>query len=72
MFKHFGTGCISNGSIKKCAFCKYWYDLTNKHIEPKNTLAGLWFYDVDAREQCLKWGIKKSSISLCDKFECKL
>ena len=72
MFKASATGCVHNNSSKKCAFCRYWYDPTNEHIEPKNPLAGLWFYDTCAKEQCLKYGIKKNSISYCDKFESKL
>lgn len=32
-------------TIKKCAFCKYWYDPTNSAISPRSPKINLWEYD---------------------------
>lgn len=41
-------------SIKKCAFCKYWYDPTNSAIAPKTPQHNLWQYDDTAKMKCLQ------------------
>ncbi|MDY4078247.1 MAG: hypothetical protein SOY42_05610 [Clostridium sp.] len=32
---------IKNSSSKKCALCKYWYDVTNSVIKPKSLQIGV-------------------------------
>ena len=61
-----------NTSIRRCAFCRHWYDPANKHIEPRPGCRGSWTYDGDAREQCLLNHFSKLASSYCQKFECKL
>ena len=37
-----GTATLGNPSMKKCAFCKYWYDPTCEMIAPST--AGRWYF----------------------------
>lgn len=66
-----GTAAVGNPSIKKCAFCKYWYDPACEMITPST--AGRWKYKMGVKRTCrLKKNVEvKSSIS-CSSFECKL
>lgn len=66
-----GTATLGNPSMKKCAFCKYWYDPTCEMIAPST--AGRWKYKMGGKRPCrLKKNVEmKSSIS-CSNFECKL
>ena len=44
--------------IKKCAFCKNWYDPTNSAIAPKAPNIGLWeIKDTNQKCMCLKKNI---------------
>lgn len=61
-----------NTSIKKCAFCKNWYDPTNSAIRPKFTNVGLWEYDKSQKAKCLIDNMEHPSFSFCRKFECKV
>lgn len=57
--------------MKRCAFCKHWYDPTNSAIVPKKNK--LWEYDSDARSICRKRNSMKTKANYtCNKFECKL
>ena len=58
--------------IKKCAFCKHWYDPKNESILPKAPAIGLWEYDEKAKRKCLTNGLDMSSRASCGKYECKL
>ena len=63
---------ITNKSFKKCAFCKFWYDPTNLAISPKSPKVGLWEYNRDISNICLKKNMKFKAINFCDKYECKI
>ena len=53
-------------NIKKCAFCKNWYDPTNSAIAPKAPSIGLWeIKDVNEKRMCLKKNIEMSGIAFC-------
>lgn len=58
--------------MKKCAFCKHWYDPTNSAINPKVPNIGIWQYDGDVRKKCLLKNIDQKGGAFCSKFEIKL
>ena len=58
--------------IKKCAFCKYWYDLTNSAISPHAPRINLWEYDEKSKKKCLKKNYDMCAAAFCTKYECKL
>ena len=45
-----GTATLGNPSMKKCAFCKYWYDPTCEMIAPST--AGRWKYKMGVKRPC--------------------
>ncbi|MCR4833320.1 MAG: hypothetical protein K5900_07070 [Butyrivibrio sp.] len=59
-------------TIKKCAFCKYWYDPTNSAIVPKSPHINLWQYDDNCKNKCLLKNYDMRSNAFCNKYECKL
>ena len=61
----------NKASIRRCAFCKYWYDPANSAITPKGGY-GRWEINQDMKKKCRMWNIEKKSWSVCKKFECKL
>ena len=61
-----------NTSIKKCAFCKYWYDPTNSAIKPKDPRAGFWEFDERAKKMCLTRNIEMTAYENCHKYEGKI
>ena len=60
--------------IKKCAFCKYWYDPTNSAIEPKSPAIGLWqIKDINQMCMCMKKNIKTQANAFCGRdFDSKI
>lgn len=60
--------------IKKCAFCKYWYDPANSAITPKAPNIGLWeIKDINQKNLCLKKNIPMSANAFCSNdYEGKL
>lgn len=58
--------------VKRCAFCKYWYDPTNQHINPKSPKINLWEYENNARCKCLKRNNERRANELCPSYECKV
>lgn len=60
-----------NSSIKRCAFCKNWYDPTNSAINPK---AGryMWEYESSAKNKCREKNLITNAGQGCAKFELKL
>lgn len=60
--------------MKKCAYCKYWYDPTNSAIAPKAPAINLWeIKDINQKAMCLKRNIKMSASAFCNcDFESKL
>ena len=59
-------------TIKKCAFCKYWYDPTNSAIKPRSPKINLWEYDDKAKCMCLKKNFEMHSSAFCGDYELKL
>lgn len=55
-----------------CAFCRYWYDVTNQHIKPKNAARNMWEYDPQAKCKCMKTNLDKYGYTTCPKYECKV
>ena len=60
--------------IKKCAFCKNWYDPTNSAIAPKAPIIGLWaIKDVNQKCMCLVKNIPMPANGFCNRdFESKI
>lgn len=60
--------------IKKCAFCKNWYDPTNSAIVPKSPAIGLWqIKDINQKCLCLKKNIQMPANAFCSSdFKMKL
>ncbi len=63
---------VKNASVKKCAFCKNWYDPTNTAIRPKNAPAGFWEFDPEAQKPCMKRPGDKRATFYCSQFQCKI
>lgn len=60
---------VNINSIKKCAFCKHWYDPTNSAIAPKSPSIGLWeIKDTNQKCLCLKRNIKMSATAFCSSW----
>ena len=64
------TANIKN--IKKCAFCKYWYDPTNSAINPRSPQINIWEYDDKAKCKCLQRNYDMNASAFCGKYELKL
>lgn len=61
----------NNATIKRCCFCKYWYDPTNSAIKP---MKGKDLWEVVCGQQA-KYLIKNCNMysqNTCSKFECKI
>ena len=56
--------------VKRCAFCKYWYDPCNTHIKPQ--FRDIWYFDNTAKCKCLKKNIQMAAFSFCNEYVCKL
>lgn len=64
---------INIKSIKRCAFCKYWYDPTNEYITPKTPKVNLWEFDNSAKCMCMQRNVKiAAGNAACQKYECKI
>ena len=59
-------------SVKKCAFCKHWYDSTNSAIKPRNPKINQWEYNDKAKCMCLQKNYDMSADAFCGDFELKL
>lgn len=60
---------------KCCAFCKYWYDPANNHIQPVKPKSNLWKCDLDAKSICSAYDSRFRETKgglYCRKYECKL
>lgn len=57
---------------KMCVFCKHWNDPGNTAISPKAPAIGVWLYDRDAKNKCIKNGLNMPARASCSKYECKL
>lgn len=60
--------------MKKCAFCKYWYDPTNSAISPKAPSVGLWeIKDINQKCLCTKTNMNMPANAFCSRdFESKI
>ena len=63
---------VNISSIKKCAFCKHWYDPTNQFITPRNPAQHLWAFDSNAKCPCLLKNISMQAGAFCLKYEPKI
>ena len=61
-----------NSSIKKCAFCKHWYDPSNSAINPRDPRAGYWEFDERAKKMCLMRNTDMTAYQSCHKYEVKI
>lgn len=69
------SSAVINAKImKKCAFCKHWYDPTNSAIAPKAPVIGLWeIKDINQKSMCLKKNIQMPANAFClNDFEKKI
>jgi len=59
--------------VKRCAFCKFWYDPTNSAISPKNPKIGIWdIVDTNKKSKCLKKNLNMRAGSFCSTdYKCK-
>lgn len=67
-------GIVQEGKagIKKCAFCKNWYDPTNSAIEPMQGIK-MWKYEQGVKKKCrARNDMLTVSSYTCPKFQCKL
>lgn len=64
---------VNVNMIKKCAFCKHWYNPTNSGIVPKAPNIGLWSIE-DPRQKCMcgKMNLQTAASHCCKQYECKL
>ena len=59
--------------VKRCAFCRYWYDPTNSAIQPKAPKINLWtIVDEKRKSKCMKRTIEMRATASCKEYECKL
>ena len=57
---------INVKNMKKCAFCKNWYDPTNSAIAPKSPAIGVWeIKDINQKCMCMKKNIQMSANAFC-------
>ncbi|MCX4376264.1 MAG: hypothetical protein OSJ61_08835 [Lachnospiraceae bacterium] len=59
-----------SASIKRCAFCKNWYDPTNFAINLLHT--SIWEYDPMVSNMCRTKGTKTIAQYTCSKFVSKI
>lgn len=59
-------------SIKKCAFCRHWYDPTNSAIRPRSAAVGLWEFDPTVTKPCAVRPGERKAFYCCPDFACKL
>lgn len=63
-----GSVTVNIKLIKKCAFCKNWYDPTNSFIAPRSPAIGLWeIKDTNHKCICLRKNIPMSANAFCNK-----
>ena len=63
---------IKTNQIRRCAFCKHWYDPTNAALKMRDPAAGFWEYDPQMRSRCSLKSIETVGMQACGKFEGKL
>ena len=64
---------LGGGAMRRCAFCKNFYDPTNDAISPKRGMKDVWEYQTQINKPCLKINnMETVSQNVCPKYECKL
>ncbi len=63
---------IKAESVKKCAFCRNWYDPTNTAIRPKSPAVGIWEFDPSVTKPCTVRPGERKAFYQCPDFVCKL
>ena len=63
---------LDGNNVKRCAFCKFWYDPTNKYIQPHIPAQRLWKFEPYVRCKCLKTNLDVASQMSCARFENKI
>ena len=63
---------INIKGIKRCAFCKNWYDPGQTAIYPVNAKNGWWEYDDAVINMCMVLNCKRKADSSCGKYVCKI
>ena len=58
--------------IKKCAFCKYWYDPTNSAIRPRTPQFNQLEFDDQCKKLCMKKNFEMNAGAFCCSYECKI
>ena len=60
--------------VKRCAFCRNWYDPTNSVIAPMSPQMGIWkILDTNKRCMCLKKKLLMPAHASCTRdYICKL
>ena len=59
--------------IKKCAFCKYYYDPSYTVISPKKGQKNVWEYENNIKRPCrLRNNMEMQSHMCCSKFESRI
>lgn len=68
------TAKKSVGTMKKCAFCKYWYDPSNSAIVPRKGQKDVWEYDTGMMRPCRKYNNndRRADGLACRYFEYKI
>lgn len=52
--------------MKKCAFCRHWYDPTNSAIAPKSPVIGMWeIRDINQKCLCMKKNLQMPANAFC-------
>lgn len=57
-------------SIKKCAFCKKWYDPMNTAIKP--VAKRIWEFQPNIKKKCTEKGCEKKAGDFCPNFSSKI
>ena len=59
-------------AMRKCAFCKHYYDPTSSVISPKRGSRNVWEYESHVKKPCtIKHNMPVASHQTCPKYECK-
>lgn len=59
--------------MRKCAFCKFFYDPVNEVIAPKRGQKDMWEFATRVKKPCTQKANREvESQSICPKYECKL
>ncbi len=58
--------------VKHCAFCKYWYDPSNKYIFPNSLDDFLWEFKPNVRRKCLKKDVDTQGVDSCPDYKLKI